>query len=347
MVAFIALLGLLSISPVSASCTDTDVDGVCDLDDNCPHIVNPDQEDFDADGVGDACDSCDGDLSCSQPCPAEDGCTLSIDCGPDQICISACLPSDCFCDGGDWACTDDCVGQCVPESCYEPGEPDSDADGVGDICDICPGVANPAQEDSDQDGVGDACDNCSATANAGQADADGDGIGDACDATSGAVVLGFNQGQRIVWSAPEPYDSWNLYRGDLNILLVAGLYTQAPGSNPMAMQMCDLPSPWFIDLQTPAAGEVAIYLVTGVSAGVESTLGVDSQVNVRPNANPCGAADEETLCAATGGAWDPISCGHYPCGQFPDCDAVIPGCDCGAGRNFEDGIGCVDDPSCP
>ncbi len=58
---------------------------------------------------------------------------------------------------------------------------DSDADGVPDITDNCPGMANPGQEDGDGDGVGDVCDNCVSTPNPTQQDFDQDGIGDACD----------------------------------------------------------------------------------------------------------------------------------------------------------------------
>lgn len=36
--------------------TDTDEDGVVDLDDNCPEVANPDQRDMDGDGIGDECD---------------------------------------------------------------------------------------------------------------------------------------------------------------------------------------------------------------------------------------------------------------------------------------------------
>ncbi|MEL6944335.1 MAG: LamG domain-containing protein, partial [Bacteroidota bacterium] len=35
---------------------DTDGDGICDDDDNCPMIANPDQSDSNGDGIGDACD---------------------------------------------------------------------------------------------------------------------------------------------------------------------------------------------------------------------------------------------------------------------------------------------------
>lgn len=71
---------------------------------------------------------------------------------------------------------------------------DDDNDGVLDINDNCPLVANADQADNDGDGEGDVCDddddndgildiddNCPLTANADQADFDGDGIGDVCD----------------------------------------------------------------------------------------------------------------------------------------------------------------------
>ena len=59
--------------------------------------------------------------------------------------------------------------------------PDIDGDGVVDVLDNCPLVANPDRADGDGDGVGDACDNCPAVANPDQRDLDGDGLGDACD----------------------------------------------------------------------------------------------------------------------------------------------------------------------
>src|SRR6185503_16566628 len=71
---------------------------------------------------------------------------------------------------------------------------DSDDDGVADASDNCPAVANPDQIDSDADGLGDLCDpdddndgladggdNCVFVANVDQTDTDGDGAGDACD----------------------------------------------------------------------------------------------------------------------------------------------------------------------
>lgn len=71
---------------------------------------------------------------------------------------------------------------------------DEDEDGVEDLEDNCPGLANPDQADNDLDGMGDLCDldddndgvaddtdNCPFDANPGQADNDSDGAGDVCD----------------------------------------------------------------------------------------------------------------------------------------------------------------------
>jgi hypothetical protein len=62
---------------------------------------------------------------------------------------------------------------------------DSDGDGVPDIVDTCPTVADPGQQDADRDGRGDACDNCPSVPNVTQADGDQNGLGDACQDADG------------------------------------------------------------------------------------------------------------------------------------------------------------------
>ncbi len=76
---------------------------------------------------------------------------------------------------------------------------DTDGDGVGDGCDICPLASDPSQGDLDGDGAGDACDNCASIANADQEDFDGDGLGEACetgrllvDADGSGLIDGFD-----------------------------------------------------------------------------------------------------------------------------------------------------------
>ncbi len=72
--------------------------------------------------------------------------------------------------------------------------PDSDGDGIDDVADNCPMIANADQADNDGDGMGDVCDddddndgitddedNCPMNANPDQFDGDGNGIGDACE----------------------------------------------------------------------------------------------------------------------------------------------------------------------
>ncbi|EKF75029.1 hypothetical protein A11A3_06231 [Alcanivorax hongdengensis A-11-3] len=84
---------------------------------------------------------------------------------------------------------------------------DQDHDGIPDVTDNCPAIANADQADADGDGIGDVCDddrdgdgvpndtdNCPFTANADQADVDSDGIGDVCDANNDQDNDGIDDG---------------------------------------------------------------------------------------------------------------------------------------------------------
>jgi large repetitive protein len=106
------------------SATDTDGDGIDDVDDNCPDVFNAVrplddgvQADFDGDGVGDVCD----------PCPIDADTTVCSTPDPGDV------------DGdGEPNATDNCPN--TPNG----DQADGDSDGRGDVCDDCPAVSNPA-----------------------------------------------------------------------------------------------------------------------------------------------------------------------------------------------------------
>jgi len=107
--------------------TDTDGDGIADVEDNCPLLWNYSQHDIDGDGLGDACD------------PDSDN-----DCFPDEVdpepFHAATNVPDTDRDGQ----SDQC-------------DADDDGDSIPDAQDNCRLVSNYDQADADGDGVGDAC----------------------------------------------------------------------------------------------------------------------------------------------------------------------------------------------
>ncbi len=141
--------------------TDRDLDGVVDVDDNCPDQANPDQADRDGDGRGDAClEGCatpwgvdlDGDA-------VDDGCDPCVGTGPvggdedgDGL-VLGCDP--CPTGGGVDLDQDHLEDACEPSTTIV----DEDGDLVDDADDNCPGRANPDQLALiDLDAIGDACD---------------------------------------------------------------------------------------------------------------------------------------------------------------------------------------------
>ena len=167
-----------------------------------------------------------------------------------------------------------------------PIRPTLDSDDAGDVCDNCADWYNASQEDLDGDGFGDICDNCADQTNSSQADFDFDGEGDHCDVDDGRIFLLAVAPVLFEWDDEPDFALWNCYRGDLEVLKDTGVYTQQPGSNDLASQATDLIESWVNDPDEPAPGQCAFYLITGESAGQESTLGDDSTGSERPNDNP-------------------------------------------------------------
>ncbi len=87
--------------------------------------------------------------------------------------------------GASGDCADDSDGDGISDSidnCPAAAnfdQADSDADMVGDACDVCDGFDDNA--DQDGDGLPDDCDNCPEDLNFSQADSDNDTVGDVCD----------------------------------------------------------------------------------------------------------------------------------------------------------------------
>ena len=173
---------------IGGACPDPDQDGVCDGDDNCPTVANPNQDDEDGDGLGDACDGCPADPD--KTAPGQCGCGM-----PD---------TDTDGDG-----TADCNDQCSNDSnktvpgqcgCGVP-DADEDGDGVADCNDGCPADPNKTEPgqcgcgtpdtDADGDGTADCSDGCPADPNktepgvcgcgVSDIDSDGDGTADCND----------------------------------------------------------------------------------------------------------------------------------------------------------------------
>jgi len=74
---------ILNFDGCTPSCqTDSDLDGIADVTDNCPSTPHPGQQDGDADGVGDACDNCPTTVNSNQFDSDSDGFGDDCDCDP-------------------------------------------------------------------------------------------------------------------------------------------------------------------------------------------------------------------------------------------------------------------------
>ena len=200
---------------------DSDLDQVCQSEDNCPEVSNPEQADSDGDGVGDVCDPCPldnpDDTDKDGVCDTDDRCM-----GVHDIKHAAELSDD----------DNDGVGRlCDP--CPEDAENDQDSDGLCANLDTCPTISNPANLDTDGDGVGDACDDdddgdglpddedaCPTTTSNSNEDSDGDGLADQCDPASADPDTdkdGVNDGEDNCVSEPnaDQADSDGDGQGDL------------------------------------------------------------------------------------------------------------------------------------
>jgi hypothetical protein len=165
------------------ACLDADGDGIPDVMDNCPTVANADQADADGDGIGDACDPC-PNIAGGADADHDGWCSgAGGDCNDDDATIYPGAPE--LCDGLD----NDCNGA-VDDNPACLG--DADGDGIPDVMDNCPTVANADQADADGDGIGDACDPCPNIPGGADADHDGwcSGAGGDCNDDDATIYPG-------------------------------------------------------------------------------------------------------------------------------------------------------------
>lgn len=175
---------------------DSDGDGIGNACDNCPNTPNPDQANADGDPFGDACDNCPNDPGKKEPGVC--GCGIADqdrdgDGEPDCV-IFGPRPPDTDGDG-----VDDTLDGCPFDAtklapgicgCNIPDD-DRDSDGVIDCIDNCPDKANPGQEDSNGNGIGDVCDPSSGGVSPGPGPFPGCGDQAMCPAAPAAAMMPF------------------------------------------------------------------------------------------------------------------------------------------------------------
>ena len=137
---------LISMEP--AIDTDSDSDGIFDVNDNCPSTANADQTNSDSDAQGDACDLDDDDDGMSDVFEAAHG-------------MDSTNPADASADpDGDGASNlQEALNGTDPNVEDDAYFSDTDGDGVTDNRDNCVAIYNADQANTDADTEGNACDN--------------------------------------------------------------------------------------------------------------------------------------------------------------------------------------------
>ena len=180
--------------------------------------------------------------------------------------------------------------------------------------------------DPDGDLVASCRDNCPADPNPEQGDRDADGTGDVCDLDDGVIEVMPAANGTVVWQAEAGFDLFNLYRGDFDALGDADGDGAAEDYGACLAE--NLATPRFVDRETPPPGRGFTYLVTGMTAMGEGSLGVASSGAPRPNVRDCRAVfgdppviDQAVVETATAAA----ACDFTRIAETRVCALGVPG----------------------
>jgi hypothetical protein len=108
-----------------------------------------------------------------------------------------------------------------------------------------------------------------------------------CELDDGVHLIELPEQDRVSWFPERGFNTFNVYRGDLELLKQTGLYTQDPATVFLAARSCHLPAVSLADGFVPGIGQAVYYILTGNDGPLEWSLGADGDGAVRSNDNPC------------------------------------------------------------
>ncbi|ANM28495.1 hypothetical protein ABI59_00915 [Acidobacteria bacterium Mor1] len=177
---------------------------------------------------------------------------------------------------------------------------DTDGDGLVDLEDNCPAVANGEQLDRDFDFVGDACDSCPDDPDPSQIDRDSDGVDDVCDCNpddqfanspptevTGLQVNPFDDGMNPVVTRITYQNIGVAFRYDIASGDLADLQTDGGTINATCLATLNIVD-FYDDVRPdPPVGEAYYYLVRGLNSCAIGTYGESTDMVERTTTDQC------------------------------------------------------------
>ncbi|MFN0246807.1 MAG: thrombospondin type 3 repeat-containing protein [Kofleriaceae bacterium] len=176
---------------------------------------------------------------------------------------------------------------------------DTDGDGVFDVADNCPTLANSDQRDYDTDQRGDPCDRCPHIADASDPDQDNDGVGDDCDpypADGGEVRQRWTSFHAVTeingWSAISAWDVNTMGVAPTSSIVTSGLQPTTPTGKLAASTMVRIDNTFG---ENDAAGVCMADTFTGNEYYCCALFGANGGLELRIENRWDGGSDQSTV----------------------------------------------------